>query len=77
MLLLTNRNVSKGWNFYVFIKMFSLNILTVCQMGFNKKVLLRERKRHIARRVASAQGGGYLPWMGGGVPTLGYLIPPS
>ena len=32
----------------------------------NKKVLLHERKRHTARRVASAQGGrgrGYLPWV--------------
>ena len=44
----------------------------------NKKVLLRERKRHTARHVASARGEGYLPWTGGvltfdlamGVPTL-------
>ena len=37
----------------------------------NKKVLLRERKRHTARHVL----GGYLPWPGGGVPHLarGYL----
>ena len=51
--------------------------------SFNKKVLLRERKRHTARRVASTRyavlvgvgvptlGGGYLPWWGGGVPTPG------
>ena len=52
----------------------------------NKKVLLHERKRHTARRVASARVGrrvptldrgmGYLPWRGEGVPTLdgeGYL----
>ena len=33
----------------------------------NKKVLLREHKRHTARRVASPWGGTYLGW---GVPTL-------
>ena len=36
----------------------------------NKKVLLRERKRHTARHVASTRCvvpvGGYLPWVGGG-----------
>ena len=31
----------------------------------NKKVILRERKKHTARRVASARGEEYLPWMGG------------
>ena len=50
----------------------------------NKKVLLRERKRHTARRVASVchaipvggtYAGGGVPTLGGGVPTLvgGYL----
>ena len=58
-----------------------------------KKVLLRELKRHTARRVASARGGGgYLLWPGvptlgtpspsilswpGGEPTLGYPFPLS
>ena len=48
----------------------------------NKKVLLRERKRHTARRVASIRGvptldgGGRSTYLGWGVPTLGYL-PPS
>ena len=45
----------------------------------NKKVLLRERKKHTAHRIASTRcavlypGGGYLPWPG--VPKLerGYL----
>ena len=40
----------------------------------NKKVLLRERKRHTDRRVASARYavpvGGGVPTLGGGVPTL-------
>ena len=46
-----------------------------------KKVLLRERKRHTARRIASThcaalspgrgQGEGYLPWMGEGRTYLG------
>ena len=36
-------------------------------ISFNKKVLLRERKRHAAHRVASPSGGTYLGW---GVPTL-------
>ena len=44
---------------------------------YNKKVLLRERKRRTAHRVASPLGGGgYPPWLGeGGLPTLarGYL----
>ena len=35
----------------------------------NKKVLLRERKRHTARRVASPRGGG------GGIPTLAGVVP--
>ena len=56
----------------------------------NKKVLLRERKRHTARRVAStryAVGGGGVPTLGGGrvstfpggggVPTLGRGYLPS
>ena len=43
---------------------------TCVKLNPNKKVLLRERKRHTASRVASAQGEGYLTWMGGGVPTL-------
>ena len=39
----------------------------------NKKVLLRECKRHTARRVASARGGGGCTYLGRGeVPTLGY-----
>ena len=49
----------------------------------NKKVLLRERKKHTTRRVASARGRGtylgwgeeYLPWTGVGVSTLGYPLP--
>ena len=41
----------------------------------NKKVLLREHKRHTARRAASARGG-HLPWMDG-VPTLDPLPHPS
>ena len=45
--------------------------------NFNKKVLLRERKRHTARRVASTcyavPVGGYLLWWGGAYPGGGYL----
>ena len=44
---------------------------------WNKKVLLRERKRHTARCVASPWGGGGLPTLAGGVPTLGYPFPLS
>ena len=56
------------------------------KMNSDKKVLLCERKRHTARRAASVRcadlsllggGGGYLPllgrylpWPGGGIPTL-------
>ena len=40
----------------------------------NKKVLLRERKRHTARRVASARMGGTPSSHGGGY--LGYPPPP-
>ena len=41
----------------------------------NKKVLLRDRKRHTARRVASTRsavvsGWGVGVWWGGGYPTL-------
>ena len=55
----------------------------------NKKVLLRELKRHTERGLSSTpyaalSGGGYLPWLGGtypgrGVPTLpgGYLPCPE
>ena len=35
----------------------------------NKKVLLRERKRHTARRIASTRCDAMFP-CGGGVPTL-------
>ena len=47
----------------------------------NEKVLLRERKRHTDRRVASTRyavlvgGGGGVPTLGGGVPTLGRGVP--
>ena len=49
-----------------------LQILQIIQnLIKNKKVLLRERKKHTVRRVASARGGGeggvcggYLPWSG-------------
>ena len=52
----------------------------------NKKVLLRERKRHTARHVASAchavlvggvtyPGGGYLPWWRGTYPGGGGYLP--
>ena len=38
---------------------------------YNRKILLRERKRHTARRVASdLLGEGHPPWTWGGVPTL-------
>ena len=39
---------------------------------FNKKVLLRERKRHTTRRVASARYAALCKW-GGGVPRVGGL----
>ena len=47
------------------------------QFTNNKKVLLRERKRHTARRVASP-GSGYLPWLGAGgyPPWPGGTYPP-
>ena len=42
----------------------------------NKKVLLRERKRHIARCVANAwRGGGYLTWQEGGSTYLTQGVP--
>ena len=67
-------------------------MILFCSQGFqqvNKKVLLRERKRHTTRCVASpwqgggtylAQGvptlaGGYLPWLGREVPTLTGGVP--
>ena len=48
--------------------------VNVIQNTVNKEVLLRERKRHTACRVATPWGylpqrGGYLPWLEG-VPTL-------
>ena len=48
-----------------------------CEYLFNKKVLLRERNRHTARRVASpggggGGGGGFIPWLGGGGTYLGW-----
>ena len=43
----------------------NLDIKCIVKLLRNKKVLLRERKRHTAHRVASA-------W---GVPTLGYPLP--
>ena len=51
--------------------------VTVRTTLWNKKVVLREHKRHTARCVASPWGGTYLGWRGEGVPTLargrGYL----
>ena len=41
------------------------------RIAFNKKVLLRKRKRHTAHPVASP--GGYLPWLGGTHLCGGYL----
>ena len=47
-------------------------VLVIHKHRYNKKVLLRERKRHTACRVASPTylgwegGGGYLPSLGGG-----------
>ena len=38
------------------------------KLDTNKKVLLRERKRHTSRRVASARYGDLSPDGGGGVP---------
>ena len=48
-----------------------VNLCAIVNMyDCNKKVLLRERKRHTARRVASPWlgGGGYLSWPGGYLP---------
>ena len=72
---------------YSYLRTWSIKIKTnsILFLTFfrNKKVLLRERKRHTARRVATPWGGtylgcrggtylgrGYLPWLRGGVPTL-------
>ena len=68
-----------------------IQYVTICLNVSNishKKVLLRERKRHTSRRVASPGGstylgrggGGYLLWLGGtylgwGVPTLARRVP--
>ena len=71
--------------------MFILNVFFVDEgqkvsnrYCYNKKVLLRERKRHTNRRVASTPyavpvgggGGRYLPWVGGGyLPWVGCTYP--
>ena len=55
------------------------------EFSSNKKVLLRERKRHATRRTASVRcANPYLPWPGGvtypwpgrGVPNLARGTPP-
>ena len=67
-------------------KLFSQKITLLIETNVNKKVLLRERKRHTARRVASDrystlspdEGGGYpiQAWLGGYlIPGWGYPIP--
>ena len=54
-------------------------LIYVCFYIGNKKILLRECRRHTDRSISSTpdQGGiypswgeRYLPWLGGGVPTL-------
>ena len=40
----------------------------------NKKVLLRERKRHTARRVASTHCAALCPGGGGGLPPTGRMV---
>ena len=49
--------------------------LVVQNVEGNKTVLLRERKRHTARRVART--GWYLAWLGGGYPLLPILTWPG
>ena len=60
--------------------LFKDDIITM-DLELNKKVLLRKRKRHTVRRVASPGGtylgyrggGGHLPWPGG--THLGWEVP--
>ena len=53
------------------------NLVTLPKITLNKTVLLRERKRHTARRVASTRSvipvGGAYPGGGGTYPGGGYL----
>ena len=65
---------------YLFVVVDGINIILM----LNKKVLLRERKRHTARRVASARYTGEgvpHPVMVGGIPPpqprMGYPSPPK
>ena len=53
-----------------FLAFETCKINTFFKLYFNKKVLLRERKRHTARHVASARyvGGGVTPSSHGGYP---------
>ena len=51
--------------------------MTWCKISYNKKVLLRERKTHTARRVVSARYAALSNvWVGGDTPYPGYP-PPS
>ena len=49
---------------------FPDNETLIVHLEWNKKVLLRERKRHTVRRVASTRCAAPVPWVGEGVPTL-------
>ena len=80
-------NILQVW-ISTFIKQLQLSLSFICKeydfqinsiknqdykISLNKKVLLREHKRHTARSVASPRPGGtYLGW---GVLTLGYPFP--
>ena len=58
------------WNLYTSGN--RLHIFIIRKSQCNRKVLLRERKRHTARRVASLGGGGGTPtWPRGYLPQLG------